>query len=747
MSTTDVMDVDHDAARPVPNHDGARPTTDHNDAARPMKRQRSPEPVLPLQVLLLSLPNLLLHPPNHKFYHKSLYLSRLAFHRCLMLQNLDADVECKIWTSLAEAGIRMGLGVEGIEHEVEKAITKALLIAQHHPALRPYRVHLTLLSARLAQHQLNFKFAQNTLRRQITSFLSPQDAPHLVYMSHLGYISSLSVPDAGGVLLPTAKSLGAIQDLHTLGTSRGHADIVKLAAALRVHALLQMGSMDMVQDALGHAQQLLSFPDDKTMTEAAATFAHAPRSKNETAFLVYTLVMGAVYYTHIGDAASTEARTKVLHEMLDGNALSAFGPHGILEVWFPGSHPLYVRTAHPRILFTTAFLVTAIAKRDPVGRKPKRKVFAAEGLVVVERELKKEPSFPLWASEADFYEHRSRLQKLKADLMCEIIGVCIMRSEFGEAEKTMSELIAHTRNEQLFNYYSARITLLQAQLSHALGHPERALQCYQVAAYLSRKRDPSRPLRANDEDEGVEDQWTHAAASAGELWVRIGLLRSEMAAIIAYGEAVDSAREVYFKQQEVALRHMADDVIRACAGLGGALGAISCVLEACLTSEFLKAKQHLKDALKIVSSSNDNHLRALILALIASQYLTTSMEHAEAMLATAEQLAAGLGAQPRSSTVEKNGGTPTQRSNPGKTGDGVGNAPLRLWIGERMLELKRRAGDEVAARNQEMLNVKLRIAVQKIEQRKSVFGPVPVPVPVDQSFSKLGIDDFVYGPP
>ena len=35
------------------------------------------------------------------------------------------------------------------------------------------------------------------------------------------------------------------------------------------------------------------------------------------------------------------------------------------------------------------FLVSSVAKRDPVGRKPKRKVFAAEGLLVLEREANK----------------------------------------------------------------------------------------------------------------------------------------------------------------------------------------------------------------------------------------------------------------------------------------------------------------------------------------------------------------------
>lgn len=45
---------------------------------------------------------------------------------------------------------------------------------------------------------------------------------------------------------------------------------------------------------------------------------------------------------------------------------------------------------HPRALYLLAFLVSSVSKRNPVGRKPKRKVFATEGLAIAERELKKE---------------------------------------------------------------------------------------------------------------------------------------------------------------------------------------------------------------------------------------------------------------------------------------------------------------------------------------------------------------------
>lgn len=43
-------------------------------------------------------------------------------------------------------------------------------------------------------------------------------------------------------------------------------------------------------------------------------------------------------------------------------------------------------TTHPRILYVFAFLLSAVAKRDAVGRKPRKGVFAKEGLSVLERE-------------------------------------------------------------------------------------------------------------------------------------------------------------------------------------------------------------------------------------------------------------------------------------------------------------------------------------------------------------------------
>lgn len=126
------------------------------------------------------------------------------------------------------------------------------------------------------------------------------------------------------------------------------------------------------------------------------------------------------------------------------------------QITFPNSQSLYIQATHPRIVYVLGFLVSSIAKRDPVGRKPKRKVFANEGLLVVDNELREEisrvsihflshnlahnraRSVPVWASRTEAQEIEKRLRKIKADLYCEVVGVSIMRSEFGEAERVGS---------------------------------------------------------------------------------------------------------------------------------------------------------------------------------------------------------------------------------------------------------------------------------------------------------------------
>ncbi|KAF8167157.1 hypothetical protein B0H34DRAFT_791923 [Crassisporium funariophilum] len=765
-----------------------------DDNPRPSKRARTtsstPEdtticaqklsPIPPAQ-LMLALPSLLAHPPTHRLHTRSLYLSRFALRKALGLGQLELSEECRAWTELAEVGFKIGLDEPGTESEVERAITKALLITQKHPSLRLYRPQLTRLSARLSSHQHNPKLAQSILKRLLTHFLLPSDPPHVVYASHLAYITSLSSSSSSHPINATGppspqrqqtftsnfKARGAIRDLHELATRNGHRSIELLALVLELKDLMHNGvwndvgpSLSGVEDALGLG---LEFRVDAVRVAAAASGADVNveatgtvtdrsvvsgqgnaakvdgMSSLEKVLVVHVLLIGVIYYTYIGDNTNAQTRMKKLHDLLDTDVLQAFGPHGIIDVPFPPSSSsspspaLQIQATHPRLILALGFLISAIAKRDPVGRKPKRRIFAAEGVVVVDKELRKDVPVPVWAGGQDVQAYRARMGRVKADLVCELVGVAVTRSEFDEAEGHLAELVAHLRNCGLFSEYSARVSLHHAHLAHALGRDERASKCYKVAAHLSRRRVKTEVApEGDDDDDGCEDAWVNTAARAGYLWLRIGVLsRAREAGATAESDSgCGSASRARTRTEEELewdlLRREGEAVISECEGLGGTLQGIGKVISACLSSGFLQAKTHLRAALALSTGAQDNHLRALVLALVAAQYMHTSSEHAEAMLATAEQLGAGLGAVAKSGggvgggVGRETGGGGTGQEQVRKEKTGLGNAHLRLWIGERSLELKRRSGEDAAATKQAGINERLRHAVARVKKRKLV---------------------------
>ena len=51
------------------------------------------------------------------------------------------------------------------------------------------------------------------------------------------------------------------------------------------------------------------------------------------------------------------------------------------------ARPLMLRLTPPAVITSMTYLISAVSKRDPVGRNPKRGVFAREGLLHLENEL------------------------------------------------------------------------------------------------------------------------------------------------------------------------------------------------------------------------------------------------------------------------------------------------------------------------------------------------------------------------
>ena len=99
-------------ARPPVSHP-ASSSCDNTASDSPTKGSKTNKinlKVLPPAALLSSIPGLLIHPPNHKYYVLSLQLSLNALRRCLSLQALSPELECRAWTGLAEVGMRVVSG-------------------------------------------------------------------------------------------------------------------------------------------------------------------------------------------------------------------------------------------------------------------------------------------------------------------------------------------------------------------------------------------------------------------------------------------------------------------------------------------------------------------------------------------------------------------------------------------------------------------------------------------------------------
>ncbi|KAG8683669.1 hypothetical protein FRC08_014142 [Ceratobasidium sp. 394] len=342
----------------------------------------------------------------------------------------------------------------------------------------------------------------------------------------------------------------------------------------------------------------------------------------------------------------------------------------VLPIPLSGGDKLMVRTTHPRVMFELAFLVSSVSRRDVVGRKPRRMVFAAEGLRATE-EVGIDVAFPVWATLEDMKQTELRLAEIRADLLCELVSIATMRSEFDVAEQRLTELIAHTRDFGLFESFAPRIALHHAHFAHARGREDRAISCYEAAIRSS-----------------PPGSYIHTSSRASLLALQIGIAARNRHLAPPNTPAPPSPP-------------LDTTILTACTH---SLSPLSHILRA-PGLPIVRAKEQLKLALDGATRAQDNYTRALVVAMSAAHYMHTAETHAGTMLGTVKQLAAGMGA------VEKGKDGDAGK----KTGGGsVGNAPLGLWVGLRLSELYKRAGEAEQAKKQDAKNKRLLKVVAEI---------------------------------
>lgn len=96
-----------------------------------------------------------------------------------------------------------------------------------------------------------------------------------------------------------------------------------------------------------------------------------------------------------------------------------------------------------------------------------------------------------------------------------------------------------------------------------------------------------------------------------------------------------------------------------------------------------------------------------MLALVAAHYVHTAPDHAKEVLKTCGTLAAGLGAQPQIKSADKD-------KKEKAIAAGGGSPALRLWVGERFLELYKRAGQAEKAEKQRRANLVVEEEVRRL---------------------------------
>ncbi|KAG8960698.1 hypothetical protein FRC05_006691 [Tulasnella sp. 425] len=522
------------------------------------------------------------------------------------------------------------------------------------------------------------------------SSVNSADHSSTVYTCYFTYITAL-LSSTSTQPPDYSNALSTLQKVQSIAHSRGDKQISTLALATRLQVLMRAELWELVGETCDSVEEALGFAFEEEMGQRDAQQTDGENNQSGSVVMqtesqestssssateptplllcmkIQVLMLSILYHTRISNSKLASTRLTALHDLLDSDALENF-PAGALQVTCTVGPPFHLNVTHPRILYELAFLVSGVCKRDVVGRKPKRKVFVKEGLGVCE-EVEKLVTMSLFSSVHEVRKVEERLNEIRADGLCEMVSICVMRSEFDQAEASLSNLIAHTRSTNLFQTYAPQITLLSAYLSHALGQIPRALDRYRSAAYL---------------DRFSEKGFVRLAARVGEVVLRIG--RGD-------------------EESEEEMQEMTLQVIKECKAHGAQFEPIARILEAILAREIIEIKKSLKSALEQVTRSLDNHLRALILALMANMYLLTASDHAQLMLKTCQQLASGLGAPEDKANELLNGGSV------------VGNVPLGLWVGEKFLELYRRAGKDSKARRQAELNVGMQHAMDRILQR------------------------------
>lgn len=190
---------------------------------------------------------------------------------------------------------------------------------------------------------------------------------HIIYSAHLAAVSLYTTPQPPPPVSQSTintqtsispvythkaqdinAALAAVLNIESLSLRHKHSRITLLCHVLRLRILLAAGMWTEAADALPKTEYVLGLSYDSADTPKPGQQSNLPPkamkpTKDDATFIffedpfeasmaVHTLMMSAVYFTHIGSAAEAAPRLSHLHALLDAGALEKF-PDGTVEVY------------------------------------------------------------------------------------------------------------------------------------------------------------------------------------------------------------------------------------------------------------------------------------------------------------------------------------------------------------------------------------------------------------------------------
>ncbi|WWC68929.1 uncharacterized protein I206_102865 [Kwoniella pini CBS 10737] len=464
--------------------------------------------------------------------------------------------------------------------DIQEIVGQSHFISGRQTSFTPMRLQLELLNARIAFLQNKFHLGKRMIQQALANQREQSSHRYALYLLYLEYIESTG----------SADYLTVADDLMAEAYSKGHIQVVQLAALAKARSVFVHRRWELASQALSSLSAVLGLTED--LSRPVAITGEGDERTWQASMLVHYMILRSLWSGRIGDDSSARTSLKHIYDFMDGTAESeAFhkirANGGIMMV------------TPPNILYLLTYLTTVVSRRDFAGSNATCKsILHSNALRRYEDIARADDMWDVGYSE---FHGVSRVEKQQKEVMT-------IRGEMMLEHATA--LLFRSDLEAGYEPFAPHICLLFAQFAMLIGAGPLAARFYTACLQLIN------------------------SGSEFGLIATIGLLGSQ-------------GRLSKLTENPVN-RDLVSGLVEKCKGSTSAMFNGAGHLLASLTDEnVVNSKKQLSTAYEISAKSNNNFLRLLIFAFTTSTHHYGGRERMYRQLETGKELAKMMGGKDR----------------------------------------------------------------------------------------------------